>query len=306
MCTNCPAGCCISFWFITLPALPSPTNAGDKNALCRGEATTMVPHEGAVLNTLRPRQNGRHFADILKCIFLNENVWIPIKTSLKFVPKGPINNIPTLVQIMAWRRSGDKPLSESMLVSLQTHICVTRPQWVNLHAAIWAPAAIPQPASADLSNAESQLALQQKMLDVLTLPQTPLMTFNGDPVKFWIFIKAFDLCVGNYDIDEGLKLNRLFQYCSGKAAKVIQPCVLMNPWESYDRTQALLFKRFGNDYIISKAWIRKVLWGAPIGPNVEALQDFLDDLSGCMGTLRATGRLNEIDTRSKMDWIGFV
>ena len=64
-------------------------------------------------NTLRPRQNGRHFTDdIFKCILLNENVWIMIKISLKFVPKGPINNIPVLVQIMAWRRPGDKPLSE--------------------------------------------------------------------------------------------------------------------------------------------------------------------------------------------------
>ena len=83
--------------------------------------------------------NGRHFADdIFKFIFLNENVWIPIKISLKFVPKGQINNIPALVQIMAWRRPGDKPLSEPMMVSLPTHICVTRPQWVNpwnvLHA----------------------------------------------------------------------------------------------------------------------------------------------------------------------------
>ena len=50
---------------------------------------------------------------------------------LKFVPKGLIDNIPTLVQIMAWRRPGDKPLSEPMLVSLPTHICVTQPQWVN-------------------------------------------------------------------------------------------------------------------------------------------------------------------------------
>ena len=85
------------------------------------------------LNTLRPRQNGRHFADdIFKCILLNENVWITPKYSLKFVPKGPINNIPELVQIMAWRRRGDKPLSEPMLVSSPTHICITRPQWVNI------------------------------------------------------------------------------------------------------------------------------------------------------------------------------
>ena len=87
------------------------------------------------INTLRPKQNGRHFADdIFKCIFLNENVWIPIKFSMKFVLKGPINNIPSLVQIMAWRRPGDKPLSEPMMVSLTTHICVTRTQWVNMES----------------------------------------------------------------------------------------------------------------------------------------------------------------------------
>ena len=50
------------------------------------------------LNTLRPRQNGRRFADdTFKCIFLNENARISIEISLKFVPKGPINNIPSLV-----------------------------------------------------------------------------------------------------------------------------------------------------------------------------------------------------------------
>ena len=72
-------------------------------------------------NTLRPRQNGRHFADdIFKGISLNSNVWIPINFSLKFVTKSPINNIPELVQIMAWRRPGDKPLSEPMVVCLLT------------------------------------------------------------------------------------------------------------------------------------------------------------------------------------------
>ena len=46
-------------------------------------------------NTLRPRQNGRHFPDeIFKYIFVNENIWILIKISLIFFPKGRINNIP--------------------------------------------------------------------------------------------------------------------------------------------------------------------------------------------------------------------
>ena len=86
-----------------------------------------------ILNTLRPRQNGRHFADnTFKYIFLNENVIISAKISLTFGPKGPINDSPALVQIMGWRRPGDKPLSESMMVRLPTHICVSRPQWVNM------------------------------------------------------------------------------------------------------------------------------------------------------------------------------
>ena len=51
-----------------------------------------------VVNSLRPRGNRRHFADdIFKCIFLDENVLISIKISLKFVPKDRINNIPALV-----------------------------------------------------------------------------------------------------------------------------------------------------------------------------------------------------------------
>ena len=61
------------------------------------------------LNTFRQRQNGCHFADaIFKCIFLNENAWILIRISLKFVPEGP-----TLVQIIA----------EAIVVRLPMHMC---------------------------------------------------------------------------------------------------------------------------------------------------------------------------------------
>ena len=87
------------------------------------------------LGTLKTIQNGRHFADDhFKCIFLNANVINLIKMSLKFVPKGPDDNILALVQIMAWRRPGDKPLSEPVKVIVLTHICVIRPQRVNRQA----------------------------------------------------------------------------------------------------------------------------------------------------------------------------
>ena len=64
--------------------------------------------------------------------FVDGNVWISIKMSLKIVRKVSINEIPTMVQLMAWRRLGGKPLSKPMMVSLLTHICVTRPPCVNV------------------------------------------------------------------------------------------------------------------------------------------------------------------------------
>ena len=68
------------------------------------------------INTIRPIKNGRHFADdIFKCILLKENVWIPIDISLK----DQINDIPAVVQITAWHWPGDKPLSETMMVSFR-------------------------------------------------------------------------------------------------------------------------------------------------------------------------------------------
>ena len=82
--------------------------------------------------TLKPRQNWYHFAnDIFKCIFLNENAWISRKISLKFVPKGPVNNIPALVQIMAWPWPGNKPLSGPVMVGLLMHKCISWPQWAK-------------------------------------------------------------------------------------------------------------------------------------------------------------------------------
>ena len=62
-------------------------------------------------------QHDRHFADdVFKCIFVNGKFCILIRISLKFVPKGAIDNNPALVQRMPWRRTGDRSLSEPMLI----------------------------------------------------------------------------------------------------------------------------------------------------------------------------------------------
>ena len=53
--------------------------------------------------------------DIFNCIFLSENDEIPIQISLKYVPMIPIDIKPALVQVMDWRRTGEKPLPGPMM-----------------------------------------------------------------------------------------------------------------------------------------------------------------------------------------------
>ena len=89
---------------------------------------------GMPFNTLRLRQNCRNLSDnSFRCVFLSEDLWILLKISLKCVSEIWINNIPVLVQIMAWRQSGNKPVSKPMMVSLLMHICITWPQWIKIH-----------------------------------------------------------------------------------------------------------------------------------------------------------------------------
>ena len=136
------------------------------------------------INTLRPRQNGCHFADYsIKCVFLNENAWISIIIPLKFVPKGPINIIPALVQIMAWRRSGDKPLSEPIMVSLLTHVCVTRPQCIN---SLWL-------------NKKHQVSYFHKFSQNVMRARLPWHAQNCDLIRSFISYKSITYLLQNDD-----------------------------------------------------------------------------------------------------------
>ena len=79
------------------------------------------------VNTLMPRWNGRHF----RLILLHEKCWILIQIYLKYILIGPVNNNPTLVQIMAWQWTGDEPLSEPMMIQFTDAYIPTQPQWVK-------------------------------------------------------------------------------------------------------------------------------------------------------------------------------
>ena len=125
-------------------------------------------------------------------------------------------------------------------------------------------------------NSESML-LQQQMLEVLTLPKPQLMQFDGDPLKFHLFLNLFDSAIHDTNISDAAKLNRLLDLCKGKALKVVQSCALYHPSVGYPKARELLIKRFGNDFDITESYASKIVTGSQIGNNnLVALQHFCD------------------------------
>ena len=154
---------------------------------------------------------------------------------------------------------------------------------------------------ADRKPCDHGLQIQQRFIDALCLPKSQLPKFDGNPLQYWTFKRSFDSCVGMTAVDDAAKLNLLFEACTGKAAKVIESCALMIPSEGLDRAQHILAERFGNPYLISDAWMKKVTQGPPIKPNNrESIMDFADEVRTCMESLRAMDMEDEIDTRIRM------
>ena len=84
----------------------------DMGIYSRNDDPSRVQYKHRDLTHLPLGQNGSLFADnIFRCIFVNEKFCILMKISLKSVPKGPIDINQALIQIMAWRQIGAKPLS---------------------------------------------------------------------------------------------------------------------------------------------------------------------------------------------------
>ena len=101
------------------------------------DVTTYARIISLMVNTLRPRQNGRHFPyDIFKCIFFYENPWISIKISLKFFPRVQLTISQHWFRKWFGAYQSKSHCLNQCLVSLLAHLCVIRPQWVKLIYAI--------------------------------------------------------------------------------------------------------------------------------------------------------------------------
>ncbi|XP_077997424.1 uncharacterized protein LOC144450652 [Glandiceps talaboti] len=152
-----------------------------------------------------------------------------------------------------------------------------------------------------LSVNERHIFAQRQLFDAIRLPKTKIAEFDGNPLRFAAFMNSFDSFVDKSTVTDADKLTCLMGYCVGKAAKVIEPSALMEPSDGYRKARELHKRRFGDPYTISQACVTKIVSGPPIKPNDgEALREFADDVRGCLETLGAVDRLNDVDSQERM------
>ena len=103
--------CKLSLWQLTMPPVMTKLSNWGSFVFSWGSCHSW----GRIwITSSPPGQNGHHFTDIFKHLFMVENAIILIEISLKFILKGPINNKSALVQVMTWRWAGAKPSLEPM------------------------------------------------------------------------------------------------------------------------------------------------------------------------------------------------
>ena len=122
------------------------------------------------------------------------------------------------------------------------------------------------------------------------------MSFDGGPLKYFLFMRSFENSIEKDTDDKSRRLQLLIQYVGGKAKKVIESCVLLKPDEGYEEAKKLLAERFGDKFKVTNSWIRKVIKAG----DREALHNLADDFKNCEITLKATGRLAQINNEDRL------
>ena len=159
-----------------------------------------------------------------------------------------------------------------------------------------------QSTGLEMLEAINKIQLQvERQIKTQKLPKAEIMSFDGNPLNYYLFMKTFENSVEKCTEDDCLRLQLLIQYCTGKAKETIKCCGMMSGKDGYVKAKKFLEERFGEKYVVSNAWIEKLSEGPPISQSDrEALLDLADDLESCEITLAVAGRLNQINNEDKM------
>ena len=150
-----------------------------------------------------------------------------------------------------------------------------------------------------LFQGKSDAALFSRALRDTRLPQPKILTFDGDPKKYKMFIASFQSNVEEMldEDDYKMKLTLLLQHCTGKALELIEDCVMLAPPRGYAAALEKLEKWFGRNHHIARSYINSVTKGGALKLNdVDALVQLALDMGKCQTVLSELRFTSDLDS----------
>ena len=148
-------------------------------------------------------------------------------------------------------------------------------------------------------NEITTLLIKQQCLS--SLPKREIPIFDGDPLKYQAFIKAFENGVERNTESYSDRLYFLEQYTRGHPKELVRSCQHFNPERGYVNAKALLREHFGNEQKVAAAYMERALsWPSIKTEDVKALQDYSLFLRGCSNAMEGVGYLHELDLPANM------
>ncbi|KER24485.1 hypothetical protein T265_07851 [Opisthorchis viverrini] len=138
----------------------------------------------------------------------------------------------------------------------------------------------------------------------LELPKRELQRFNGNPKDYWAFMKAFSSTIEDRTRDDEARLGYLIQYCDGEAKRRIEHCTVLRPNEGYGLAKEILRKRFGQNYMVARAFIDDLITGPTIKDgDSSTLSDLAQQLTVCEVTLREMDYSSDLNSQHTIQTI---
>ena len=134
-----------------------------------------------------------------------------------------------------------------------------------------------------------------------SLPRRQVPVFDGNPLQYCTFIRAFDTVIEPREPDYAGRLYYLEQHTSGRPQEIVRSCLYMAPKEGYTKARSLLERRFGQKHKIAMACLDQVTDGPRIkAEDAESLEGLSILLSSCTNTLRSIGYSSKMESPDNM------
>ena len=146
---------------------------------------------------------------------------------------------------------------------------------------------------------QEMMVQQRRLIDAVGAPKLEIQNFNGDPLQYYPFVRAFEENIERVVSSETSRLTRLVGYCTGQARKALAGCEIMEPRAGYAKARRILKERFGDEFTIAQAWTARVTEGAPLRGG-RALLEYSDELETCRDTLESLGCAAEMGTQATL------